>query len=156
MQEMTASSSDVVRDKVAFRLTRDDEGYPPADWEHLWVQVLGENEYLIDNSPFFVPGISVGDVVAAEREAGLLVYDRLLRRSAHSTIRVILFDPALTDQVRLRLGDLGCATELSHIPGLMAVDVPPDVPVKEIRAFLNKGEEEGSWQYEESALRHPD
>lgn len=139
--------------KIAFRLVPDEDGYPPADWEHLWARAVGADLYLIDNTPFFVYGISLGDLVKAAPESGLLVYQHTVKRSLHSTLRVMLFRKDQVDQLRERLASLGCATELSHIPGLVAVDVPPEVTFPLVRALLDEGEEKGDWEYEESALR---
>jgi hypothetical protein len=139
--------------KIAFRLVRDEDGYPPADWEHLWARAVGADLYLIDNTPFFVYGISLGDLVKAEPESGLLVYQYTVKRSLHSTLRVMLFRKDQVDQLRERLDSFGCATELSHIRGLVAVDVPPEVSLPLVRALLDEGEEKGDWEYEESALR---
>lgn len=139
--------------KIAFRLVRDEDGYPPADWEHLWARAVGADLYLIDNTPFFVYGISFGDTVKAEPESGLLVYKQTVKRSLHSTLRVMVFREDQVDQLREMLASLGCPTELSHIRGLVAVDVPPAVSFPLVRALLGEGEERGDWEYEESALR---
>ena len=140
--------------RVAFRLERDAYGYPPADWEHLWVRESGVGEFTIDNTPFFVRGISFGDVISAAPRDGELIFANLLRPSRHSTIRVIVFDKALVPEVRRSLRDLKCATELSHVSGLIAIDCPPEASIQAVRVFLEEGEEAGRWEYEESAIRH--
>ncbi len=53
------------RTKILFRLQRDEVGYPPTDWESLWATPLGSNQFEIDNVPFYIRGISSGDVILA-------------------------------------------------------------------------------------------
>jgi hypothetical protein len=53
--------------KIAFPLDRDEDGYPPDDVETLWGWETKPGLYCIDNIPFFVKGISPGDVVSAKR-----------------------------------------------------------------------------------------
>lgn len=145
---------DAAAERVAFRLERDADGYPPADWEHLWVRESGTGEFTVDNTPFFVRGISFGDVISADRRNGELVFAKLLRPSRHSTLRVIVFDKTIVPEIRLSLRDLKCASELSHVSGLIAVDCPPEASIDDVRGFLEQGEEAGRWEYEEAAIRH--
>ena len=138
--------------RVAFPLTRDAEGYPPADWEHLWAEPVGEMLFTLDSIPFFVRGVSVGDTVRAEWRDGMLVFRDVVDFAGHSTLRVVLFDMALRDALRHDLSGMGCETELSHSPALIAVDVPPSASLAALREFLASGEAAGSWEYEEGAV----
>ena len=107
------------RVKIAVRLQRDADGYPPADWEHLWAIYRSADEFEVDNIPFFAKGISAGDVVSAQQENADLVFERVLRPSGHSTLRVILFGDTDKAQVRADLVSLGCESEGSHLPSLI-------------------------------------
>jgi hypothetical protein len=149
------------RVKVVFGLKRGEDGYPPADVEQLWAKPLGDNLFEIGNIPFFVKGISYADVVEAVADPeGELWYRSLVRPSTHETLRVIVFressDPRpLADRVanlRRRLGEVGCSTELSHMPGLVAVDGNP-ASIGEALLVLKSGEADSLWEYEEGALR---
>ena len=73
--------------------------------------------------------------------------------SRHSTLRVILFDERMVADLRTQLRNVGCATELGHVPGLLAVDVPPEVSLQAVRDLLDDGEHAGHWEYEEAAVR---
>ncbi|HEC84522.1 MAG: hypothetical protein DRR08_00365 [Candidatus Parabeggiatoa sp. nov. 2] len=46
--------------KVIFYLEPDEDGYPPFNWETLWVHQINPDRFQIDNIPFFVRGISSG------------------------------------------------------------------------------------------------
>jgi hypothetical protein len=149
------------RVKVLFDLKRDADGYPPADVEGLWAEPLGDGLFRIDNVPFFAKGIGCEDVVAAAADSqGELRYGSLVRPSTHSTLRVIVFREGpdsrpLADRVadlRRRLVGVGCSTELSHIPGLVAVDAD-SVSVSKALGVLRSGEEAHLWEYEEAVIR---
>jgi hypothetical protein len=149
------------RIKVAFELRKDEDGYPPADIEQLWAEPLGNVLFKIDNVRFFVKGISCGDVVEALADPeGELRYKSLVRPSGRSTLRVIVFRESpdtrpLTDRVadlRSQLVKIGCCTELSHIPGLIALDAGSASTQKAIE-LLHSGANAEFWDYEEAALR---
>jgi hypothetical protein len=50
---------------------------------------------------------------------------------------------------------LGCSTEQSHLPRLLAIDVPPEVSLEKLRQVLDSGKEEERWGYEEACLAPP-
>lgn len=159
---MLSNDASDKRVKIVFDLERDDDGYPPADFELLWAKPLGEDRYELDNSPFYVRGSSVGDVVLAYADAkGRLRYSRTTQPSLHTTLRVIVFqsspDPRplqeRVEELRKRLKGLGCSSELSHLPGLIAVDVPPGASNDALIDLLADGESSGLWEYEEAAWR---
>lgn len=138
-------------EKVAFRLTPDEDGFPPADWEHLWADSVGENQFRLDNTPFFAYGVSYGDIVSTVREGELNVFETVVRPGGHSTVRVILMDKESTDDLFARVSEMGCQVETSHIPGYLAVDVPPLPLEPGLRHYLDEGEAAGLWEYEVSA-----
>src|ERR1700755_1092034 len=123
------------RVKIAFPLSRDEDDYPPADREHLWAIARGDR-YEIDNVPFFVKGVSAGDLVAAHKDGEQLIFDRVIDFGGHSTIRVVMYDLAQKERIRRKLAQLGCESEGSHLPKLFAVDVPPTVNYAEVIALL--------------------
>lgn len=148
--------------KIRFDLTQGADGYPPATSENLWAIDIGRGRYQIDNIPFFVMGVSCFDVISAAKDAdGLFCCGGLLEEKGHSTIRVIQLDNAGAESIETRSKELrsalearGCSTEQSHIPRLISVDVPPEVDFQSIRSFLQKGSEDGLWDYEEAAIAH--
>jgi len=137
--------------KVLFPLARDEDGYPPYGSESLWARPVADG-YQLDNTPFFAEGVSSGDVVTVERDDGALVFRSVVRPSGHSTVRVLVRDPAEVPSVREELRALGCSTEGSHIPGLLAVDVPATVDYARLRRYLEDGAAGERWAYEEAAL----
>jgi hypothetical protein len=141
--------------KVVFHLEQDEDGYPPDAWESLWAYETEPGLYSIDNIPFFVKGISSGDVVAAEREGKELRFKELIRPSANSVFRLYLSDVSDVPAARERLRELGCESEQSHIPKLIAVEIPGAVSMAPVVALFDEGVKSGRWEYEEGVLRRP-
>lgn len=121
---MSSSSADD-RVKVVVKLEKDEDDYPPADYEGLWALPAGEGLFRIDNVPFFARGIAYGDIVSATAEQQELRFQEVVRPSGHSTLRLIIYDEKDIPSVGALLEELGCTIERSHIPGLLSVDVPP-------------------------------
>jgi hypothetical protein len=48
---------------MAFRLIRDADDCPSADWEHLWAIPRGGDLFELDNVPFFAKEVAAGDLV---------------------------------------------------------------------------------------------
>ncbi len=139
--------------KVYFDLQPDENGYPPAESEFLWCTPTKHGTYLIDNIPFFVRDISVGDEISAEK-GRRLQFTGLLEKSKNSTVRVLMKKPARTAGLRKQLSDLGCGTELMDELSLVAVSIPPDAQISEALAFLDKEAEKGLIGIEESSVRY--
>jgi hypothetical protein len=138
--------------KVVVPLEKDEDDYPPADYENLWAVPVGEGLFRIDNIPFFAQSIALGDIVAASPEEGLLRFKEVVQPSGHSTVRLILYDEAEVPKVLEHFKQLGCDSERSHIPGLIAIDVPPSISWASIQWELETGHSQERWDYEEACL----
>lgn len=139
--------------RILFRLEKGADDYPPAEVERLWARTLEDGSFEIDNIPFFVRDISVGDVVSARSQEGEWEFSELLRASGNSTLRVIVFDPAQVASTREYLQAQGCSSEL-HTSKLLSVDVPAQVDLWAIRDWLSRQEAAGLLEFEDACLRH--
>jgi hypothetical protein len=139
--------------KVLFKLQRDDEGYPPADVEGIWAEETADGELIIDNIPFFAREATLGDIVEVSQAGEEIFYASTRKRSGNSLLRVVFFEGHDPAKLRAELARLGCSTELSHLQSLVAVNVPPEVKIEDVRALLNEGCSKGYWDYEEPILR---
>lgn len=147
--------------KIDFDLIQDEDGYPPFTCEGMWAVRLDEGRFRLDNIPFFVFGVSCFDIFSALRqEDGRLKFHRVLKAGGHSTLRIILED-ILIDQrpdwerfqeLREVFRGLGCSSEIT--PGMMSIDVPPEVSLTKVRAILDDGETKNFWGYEEGTLAY--
>jgi hypothetical protein len=120
--------------------------------ESLWAKVVDEG-FEVDNIPFYVTSIACGDVIEATEDAeGLLWYSRLVKGSGHSTVQVLLTRtedvPRLCDDLRA----MGCDCEISDLPQLVAVDIPPNVEYRRIKSYLDSAEGRGELGYQEACL----
>ncbi|HEX8436434.1 DUF4265 domain-containing protein [Archangium sp.] len=141
--------------KILFDLEQDEDGHPPASAETLWAVQVGEGLFKIDNIPFFVLGIAVEDVVSAVPEEGVFRFKEVVHPSSHGTLRVVVNDPADVPAVHALFQQMGCSTEQSHLPRLIAIDVPPSVSWNELKRVLDSGREQERWGYEEACLAEP-
>jgi hypothetical protein len=123
-----------------------------GETETMWV-IKRDDGYEIDNIPFYVTGLAAGDIVSAQPDAsGVLWYSELVRPSGHSTIQLWFANQEDVASVRAALRQRGCGSEVSDLPRLVAVDVPPHVPYEDIKAFLEQGEHAGQFEYQEACL----
>jgi hypothetical protein len=98
--------------------------------------------------------VSCGDVVTVTHERGEHYFRKVVTRSGHSTLRVIVFQETDVSWLRGELRKLGCSSELSMLPSLIAVDVPPAVSYEALLAFLEEGVGADRWECEESSVAH--
>jgi hypothetical protein len=141
------------RVKIHFRLKPEGDNYPPAEVERLWAHPCDAEVFEIENIPFFVNCLSYHDkVIAKHGPTGNLEYVRHVEYSKHSTLRVVVFEESNVPNVRETLKRLGCSSELSHIPKLIAVDVPPSVKIESVLSCLENEEKQGVLEYEEAAI----
>jgi len=76
----------------------------------------------------------------------------LLEPSGHSTVRLWFASEQEVQPVREALKSMGCSSEVSDQPRLVAVDIPPTIAYEDIRSYLDEGESNGKWDYEEACL----
>jgi hypothetical protein len=140
--------------KILIRLEQDAEGYPPVEWESLWARELSDGVYEVDNIPFYAPLLSSEDCIRATLHDGHLIFDEVVSTGGHSTVRVIAYDEKIVPEVRSKLTEIGCTSELSHLPAFFAVDIPPNVDYAQVERLLVEYAERGLLDYQESSLQH--
>lgn len=140
--------------KVFFKITPDSEGYPSIGAESVWARETNvSSEYEVDNIPFFARDATLGDVLFADTEDGILWFKKIIRRSSNSLIRVVFFDHNALDRLSGSLLQLGCQTEYSKDFNLLAISVPGTVHLNAVRSYLESEKEGGSIDFEEPILR---
>jgi hypothetical protein len=123
--------------------------------ESLWCNKSGDN-FIVDNIPFIAKRIALGDVIKAEYDADDKAYyfEDFVAVSGNSTLRIYFEDESLIGEIRSQLGNLGCESEAFLERKVVAVNVPKEVEYKPIKEYLDRGEENDLWTYEESCLAH--
>lgn len=134
------------------------DGWPPVASERVWAYRAGDDTYVIDNPPWFVRDLAVGDVVrATSSDAGSQpVFNELLQRSDHVTIRLICFrsGPLEGDLSRAiePFKRLGVYAEGASQYGMLALDISSTDPFTEVVRILRAGVADGSWEFEEGRI----
>lgn len=133
--------------KILFRVPDDDGG---ATVETLWATPVGDDQYKLDNSPFYAYGVSWEDIVLApfDVQEGMPAFQSVVSKSGNRTVRVI-FDPPVSagnssDQVLQGLVVLGCSYEGAN-PKYISVNIPSEVALQAVRSYLV--EHEAQWEH---------
>ena len=140
--------------RVTFELPEDDSGYPPASSERLWAKPLPNGNYELDNSPFYVAGVSTGDEVEVDDVDGELLFRGIVVASGNSTFRLFLFDPTTSDTVRADLAALGCRSEFNQDVGVIAVEIPASLQIQPFLDYIMAAKEADLIDIDEGVLRH--
>jgi len=133
--------------KVLFRVPEEDGS---AQVETLWAFDLGNDEYKLDNSPFYAYSVSWQDVVYApfDTDEERPTFKRVVSKSGNRTVRVILKPPAesgnSSDRVLQGLVALGCSYEGANSAHI-SVNIPPEVELKGVRQYLIESKAE--WEH---------
>jgi hypothetical protein len=150
--------------EIWFRIEKDGEGYPRSkNWEQLLAfPVLERNDYFcIESIPFFIKGISRGDIVHAKvsqneavQESEFFEFSSLIEHGGHNTYRLLLRevrpnDPQLTERELL---DKGLLLEVED-GDFFAVDVPPTLNQQEIDEYLIAENRSGRWGLQDGNVR---
>ncbi|MFL4471629.1 DUF4265 domain-containing protein [Tateyamaria armeniaca] len=127
--------------------------------ESVWATNLGSGVYQLENSPFFAKGISFGDTVKTSLIEGRIKVVGFGLKSGHSTYRILVLQkkhkPVLFAKCWEPLERLGCSYEHGDFGyQLYAVDVPENVDIQMAYAFLEHGEQQGAWDFEEGHGSH--
>jgi hypothetical protein len=134
---------------VKVRFDSDSEG----SGETIWAESIGDDLYVLRNSPLYTSGYSYGDTVLAVIAEGseIPIVKRAVHRSGHSTFRLLLL-PEISDELFQKywkpLQDIGCALE-GMKEYYFAVDIPPDAIFESAFSLLEKGKVEKVWAFSE-------
>ncbi|GHV52486.1 hypothetical protein FACS1894181_15610 [Bacteroidia bacterium] len=110
--------------KVNFLLQQDEDGYPPFSVESIWTIKNGNNSYIVDSIPFYVCNLSIEDEIAVKKKQGELFFDKIIKESQNSTMRIYCKNEVAINRLKATLLNLGCKWEFSNIKSLSAVNVP--------------------------------
>ena len=140
--------------RIRFDLEADEDGHPPVGAEYVWCSSTPQGTYVVDNIPFYVRDVSLGDEITTDLANGEESFKAVVRKSANTTVRVFVKDLENIQRYREELNRLGCVTELSHIPGMFSVSMPPEAKVAEALAMLDSAYESKELGFEESSVRY--
>lgn len=145
--------------KIIFPLEVDEEGYPPVSSESLNAS-LAEDGFVLENTPFFVTGVALGDCVEAQPVHGTgarYLFSQVVRSSTSKSLSIIFLDPAVRDPVFQHLKQQGCYCEYgefgkSNDLKMLAVSVPDSCEYDAIAAYLQDHENRQTLSFAELAV----
>lgn len=137
------------KDKILFVYNLEPDS--PYAIESIWAKRLNENEYVVDNIPFYIKNIALNDIVSVEHSQEGLYFESLVRASGDSVIRILVIDEGQIEKIGLELEKFGCTWE--SFKSLIAVDIPLGVDYGGVvLPYLKEGEDRGEWEYQEACL----
>jgi hypothetical protein len=124
--------------------------------EKLWCNAIESNKYIVDNIPFIVKRVALGDIITAEFDEDEKEYyfDSFVEISGNSTIRLYFEKENDIEKVRGELNSFGCEAEIFLQRKILAVNIPKCLDYKPIKEYLEGGRQLKLWEYEESCLAH--
>jgi hypothetical protein len=138
--------------KVYFELNQDDDGWPPYASECMWADTLGKCRYRLNNIPFFVEGVSFGDVVEAKIRNGRACFVSLVEASLNSTLRAFCSNAQKKNEFKKWLEKNGCMWEFGFDGNYIVVNVPETVDLNTLEQFLADIEDD-QFEFEFSCRR---
>ena len=82
-----------------------------------------------------------------------LVFERFTAESGHSTVRIVFMNAEERADVEGELEAARCSWEsASQFGSLLAVDIPPAVDYRELRAWLRERVDSGAIEFQEAAI----
>jgi hypothetical protein len=133
--------------KVLFDVAENDGS---ANAETLWATPLGDDRYVLDNSPFYAYGVSWQDTIYApySPEEQMPTFISVVAKSGNRTIRVIFDPPVLpgnvSEKILQGLVALGCSYE-GATKKYISVNVPPELELQEVCSYLI--EQDAQWEH---------
>jgi hypothetical protein len=141
--------------KVHFELAPDEDDWPPFASESVWATRVADDRYRLDNVPFFVDGVALGDVVGTVHRGGAEWYVGVVTPSGNSTLRVVCFDADRGEAVAAWLRARGWTWEYALGGDYLVANVPAGADLGECLAMLASVQRDGELEYELSCARHP-
>jgi Domain of unknown function (DUF4265) len=111
-------------------------------------------EIRVANAPFFVRGISFGDLIRVRpaHDRRELVFESFTAESGHSTVRLIEMKSGGRELAAALIRNAGCSFETSESTAYIAIDIPSESDYGRLRADLLKLKEDGFIGIQESAI----
>ncbi len=114
------------------------------DIETLWAVALGNNLFRLDNSPFYVYGVSWLDIIEAREIAeGFYEFVRVVEKSGNRTVRIIFQQFTGNDeqgkQILSDITNLGCSYEGANSK-FIVITIPSIVSFESVVNYLSNQE----------------
>ncbi|WP_116788705.1 DUF4265 domain-containing protein [Flavobacterium psychrotrophum] len=106
--------------------------------------------------PFVAKNIAFGDIILAEfdKDDNQYHFEDFNTNSGNTTVRIFVYDDNIIEETRKWLHIKSCESEVLLVRNIIAVNIPKNILYGPIKLFLDQGERENKWTYEESCLEH--
>jgi len=123
---------------------------PDIGYENLWASQLSKGRYRIESIPFFIYGVSRGDIVIASTDnEGRLKFHKVIERSTNRTLRArsdrLVKNSRRRKKIITDLEKLGSDVEELR-SRLLAINVPSKVDLQQVVDYLTR-DAKISWEY---------
>ncbi|NMM42159.1 DUF4265 domain-containing protein [Pseudoalteromonas arctica] len=139
--------------KIDFELDVDADGFPPIAVESLNGILLDSGLIQIDNVPFFIEEIAVGDVVKCFKAPQRKNYqfEEVVYEGTHKSVAILFVNNSEKEEIYQFLKSKGCYCEYGEFGefNMLAVDINDEVIYEDIEKYLAKLESEGAISYAE-------
>jgi Domain of unknown function (DUF4265) len=93
-------------------------------------------------------------VTQYDADENAFYFGDFVKVSGNTTVRLYFQDINIIEDTRSKLVELGCEAEIFLARKILAVNVPSNIEYGPIKFFLDEGEQQRKWTYEESCLAH--
>lgn len=140
--------------RVKFDLDVDD-GYPPVSSELIYADILSDSRVKLANTPFFVEGVALGDVVECLKHTDdTFEYMSVIEESGNKSLSVIFIDSSIEESLYQRVKSMGHYCEYGEFPeySMLAISVENDRSINELVDLLSSMEDQGKISYAELCI----
>jgi hypothetical protein len=141
--------------RVRFDLAVDD-GFPPVSSELIFGSALSNERVRIDNTPFFVECVAVGDIVQCSpvAEGDIVNFIRMEQRSGNRSLSIIFIDSRIEEEVYQYVRNLGHYCEYGEFPeySMLAVSVAKESDIFLLTSYLKDMQDNDKLSYAELCL----
>lgn len=143
--------------KVHWELEQDEDDWPPFAVETILCAEVAPYMFRLLNVPYFVRGMSWGDVVKVKEIDGVLWFDAVAYRSGYSTVHIFCFDGAKAEILKVWADENDCILEAAFRGNYFALGVPSCVPKNGWLEFLKNLEslDEDGFEFDVAFCAHP-
>ncbi|PRQ09901.1 DUF4265 domain-containing protein [Enhygromyxa salina] len=143
--------------KIVFELKPDEDGFPPVGSESINGSPERDGSFILDNTPFFVTDVALGDRVAAHEIAGTegqFAFSHVIEPSQVKSISIIFLVDELKEQIFQYLRGQGCYCEYGDFGALemLAVSIPDTCDYGPLRSYLMDHEQNNILSFAELAV----
>ncbi|MDP9421353.1 MAG: DUF4265 domain-containing protein [Pseudomonadota bacterium] len=130
------------------------EGFPPIGAEILIGAMEDSGLVRVDNTPFFVEGVAIGDMIKCAGRPPELDFVELIEPSGNKSVSIIFIDSGYENILYNQLKGKGCYCEFGEFPefNMLAISIDSKIAYRPIRELLDEAESAGRISFAELCI----